>query len=66
MAEKELEVHLTEADLARQLQISEQGLRNNRHLGKGIPYIKLGRAVRYRLSDVERYLAENRVGPTDA
>jgi predicted DNA-binding transcriptional regulator AlpA len=33
--------------------------RNSRWLGTGPKFIKIGRSVRYRLSDVEAYIAEN-------
>jgi predicted DNA-binding transcriptional regulator AlpA len=36
-------------------------LRNERFLGKGIPYIKIGKSVRYRLDDVIEYMEERRV-----
>jgi len=38
-------------------------LRNWRCLGKGPPYLKVGRSVRYRLEDVEAYLDSHRVEP---
>ena len=36
-------------------------LRNHRWLGKGIPYIKIGRTVRYQESEVLAYLDQLRV-----
>ncbi len=33
-----------------------QTLRNDRHKGQGIPYVKYGRLVRYRLQDVIAFL----------
>ena len=36
-------------------------LRNERFLGKGIPYIKIGKSVRYRLDDVIEYMEERRI-----
>ena len=43
------------------LGLSAKTLQNNRSLGTGavISYVKLGGAVRYRLSDLERYIKEN-------
>jgi hypothetical protein len=38
-----------------------QTLRNDRHLGRGIPYFKLGRQVRYSLQDVYRFMEERRI-----
>ena len=34
-------------------------LQKDRVSGGGIPYVKLGRAVRYRLSDIKAYIAKN-------
>jgi len=48
-----------EEQLAKILNQSVQTLRNHRFLGKGLPYIKLGRSVRYLAADVERYLQES-------
>ena len=36
-------------------------LRNDRHLGKGIPYIKVGRSVRYSLSDVIEFMESRKI-----
>lgn len=36
-------------------------LRNERAAGRGIPYIKVGRSVRYSLADVIRYMEERKV-----
>lgn len=43
---------LTERDVARRQNLSVRTLQNRRGAGGGIPYLKLGRSVRYRLSDV--------------
>ena len=40
-----------------------QSLRNDRHMRRGIPYCKIGRSVRYLLSDIQAYLEKNRVDP---
>lgn len=42
---------------------SIQTLRNDRHLRRGCPYLKIGRSVRYLLSDIHNYLAERRIDP---
>ncbi len=38
-------------------------LRNQRHMGKGIPYLKLtgGRAVRYKTADIVQYMEAVRI-----
>ena len=40
-------------------------LRNHRHLGIGIPYIKLKRSIRYKLSDVIGYMENRRIQTED-
>jgi len=51
---------LRTADVAKMLDVSEATLRGWRRLGSGPPYIKVGRAVRYRPEDVERWVEERR------
>jgi hypothetical protein len=38
-------------------------LRNDRHLRRGIPYCKIGKSVRYALSDVIEYMECRRIVP---
>ena len=45
------------------LGISIQTLRNWRHLRKGPCYIKMGRAVRYQLEDLQYYMDKKRIDP---
>lgn len=42
---------------------SVQSLRNDRYLGKGAPYFKVGRAIRYRRGEVLNWLETQRVQP---
>jgi hypothetical protein len=42
---------------------SVQTLRNERHLRKGCPYVKMGRSVRYRVNDLLDYIEKHRVDP---
>jgi hypothetical protein len=46
------EVFLTEQQLAARHQRSVKTLRNDRVSGGYVPFLKIGRSVRYRLSDV--------------
>lgn len=46
------DILLTEAEVARRQSRSIKTLQNQRVSGGGIPFLKLGRSVRYRLSDV--------------
>lgn len=50
---------LTPEQLAEYLQVSTAALANDRYLGKGPRFIKLGGKVRYRRSDVLAHLDEN-------
>lgn len=49
--------HLTEYQLARRWTVTEKKLQADRLKGVGCPFIKIGRAVRYRLEDVLAYEA---------
>ncbi len=54
---------LNENELAALLGYHVQTLRNHRSAGVGIPYVKVGRSVRYQLVDIQEYLAERRITP---
>ena len=45
-------IHLTEAQLAERWQISVRTLQAARVKGSGVPFVRIGRSVRYRLEDV--------------
>jgi excisionase family DNA binding protein len=47
--------------LSELLSIQQSTIEKARVMKSGIPFVRLGRAVRYRLSDVENYLDTNRV-----
>ncbi|MDF2155303.1 helix-turn-helix domain-containing protein [Vibrio sp. CAU 1672] len=55
---------LTPAQLAELLQVTEKTLANQRFQGRGIPFVKIEKAVRYRYTDVESYLALQSVATT--
>ncbi len=52
----------TEPDTAAMLGIGASTLQQLRFRGEGPPYLKIGRAIRYRRSDVERWLEAHTVG----
>jgi excisionase family DNA binding protein len=58
---KDDEAMIDEECLAARLQVSKRTLQDMRVRREGIPFVKVGRLVRYRVADVERYLAERRV-----
>jgi hypothetical protein len=49
-------------ELAPALGITSEALAQDRYRGCGIPYVKLGRRVRYLRADVARYLVTHRTG----
>jgi len=53
--------YLTEKEVQRITQRALPTLRNDRHKGKGIKYIKIGRSVRYSLSDVVDYMEKHKI-----
>jgi len=59
------EVYLTEREVAAITKDALSTLRNNRHVGRGFPYIKRNRSVRYRLSDVIAAMEGSRVDPAE-
>ena len=52
---------LTEAETSIVTARAVQTLRNDRHNRRGIPYIRIGRSIRYSLSDIEAYINKNRI-----
>jgi len=53
--------YLTEKEAANLTGFSLSTLRNHRHLGKGIPYIKAGKSVRYSFADILHFMDSHRV-----
>lgn len=53
----DLERLLSSQEAAKYLGIAEPTLRISRMKGGGIPFIKMGRLVKYRIADIENYLA---------
>jgi hypothetical protein len=47
-----IDQHPTTRDLARRWQVSVKKLENDRWRGGGVPFVRIGAAVRYRLSDI--------------
>lgn len=60
------EILLTTRDLAQRWQVNAGSLANYRSAGRGVPYVKIGGAVRYRLRDVEGFEANCRISTLDA
>jgi len=55
--------YVTEKEVSESTNFSIQTLRNHRHESRGIPYLKIGRSVRYRPADVTAYMEKCFVDP---
>ncbi len=55
--------YITEKMVSESTSLKLPTLRNHRHLGRGIPYIKIGRSVRYDPDDVAAYMESHRIDP---
>ena len=54
---------MDEKEVAQVKRCSVQTLRNHRHLGRGLPYYKEGRSVRYAPHDVAADILKSRIEP---
>ncbi|MCX5814246.1 MAG: helix-turn-helix domain-containing protein [Proteobacteria bacterium] len=54
-------LYRNEREIAKLTGISLSSLRNNRSLKRGLPYIKIGKSIRYNMSDVINYLESHRI-----
>lgn len=59
MTEQQLPKFLKAKDVADWLGISEQALANDRYRGEGVPFVRIGSRIRYRLSDLLAYVEAN-------
>jgi hypothetical protein len=57
--------YLTENEVSRITRRALQTLRNDRHRRRGIPYVKVGRSVRYKLVDVYEFMESRRIETED-
>jgi predicted DNA-binding transcriptional regulator AlpA len=55
---------LDTGDVALRLKVPLETVRSWRYTGRGPRFFKVGRSVRYRPEDVERWLTENAVTPS--
>ena len=62
---KEKIQYLSEKDVAEMTKLSLSTLRSYRCLGKEPPYLKVGKAVRYRESDIVRFMERCQIEPWD-
>jgi predicted DNA-binding transcriptional regulator AlpA len=58
--------YLNEKQVAEMTGRSLSTLRNERSFGRGIPYSKVGRSVRYSLADVVKFMEGCKIETTDS
>jgi hypothetical protein len=58
-----MEETLIDKIAAKKIGVAVQTLRNWRHQRRGPAYLKLGRSVRYRLDDLNKFMENNRIDP---
>lgn len=54
---------LTEQEVAELMKCSLAKLQKDRHLRKGIPFVKHGSQVRYKLTDISKFIEHNTYHP---
>ena len=62
MAQINDKILLTEDEVSKLFNINKHTLQRERFNGTGIPYVKLGRRVRYKIEDIEKYIKANTIG----
>ncbi len=58
---KESDVFLSETELSQRWHVSTRMLQQTRWKGTGCAYVKIGRIVRYRMSDIRTYEASRTI-----
>ena len=53
---------LSEKEVENIYKINARTLQRERTVGTGIPYVKLGKRVRYKKGDVEKYITKHTIG----
>lgn len=57
----DLPLLMTTAEVAGFIRASKESLDQDRYLGRGLPYVRIGRKIRYRREDVLQYLSDNTI-----
>ena len=55
------QILVNEHKAAKRTDQAVQTLRNDRHNRRGLPYVKLGRSVRYAVVDIDSYIKSHRI-----
>lgn len=59
------ERYITEKEVSKRIEVSLAKLRNDRYLGRGLPYYKFGNTVRYSASDIKAFMDAHRIETQD-
>jgi hypothetical protein len=59
----QIPILLTTDDVAKATGRAKQTLVNDRHKGRGLPYVRIGSSIRYLMSDIENLIRQNRIVP---
>ena len=62
LAQIKEKILLTEDEVSKLFNINKHTLQRERFNGTGIPYVKLGRRVRYKVEDIQKYIERNTIG----
>lgn len=57
---------LNERQVSEMTSIPLQTLRNNRFMRKGMSYVKIGRSIRYEVSDIVDFMQSHKIQTEDA
>ena len=57
--------YVTEKEVSKRIEVSLSKLRNDRHLGRGLPYYKFGNNVRYAARDIKDFMDAHRIETQD-
>lgn len=60
--EQRIDRLMDQKEAAQLLGMSEAWFEMNRFKRTGLPYVKIGRAIRYRESDIQKYISDHIVG----
>ncbi len=60
-----MQVYLAPKEVANMIGRAAQTLANDRHKCQGLPYIRIGRSIRYLLSDISYFMDMHRVIPAN-
>jgi len=63
MTDSKTPILLTEQEVSRLTSIPLNTLRGDRFKRQGFSYVKKGRSIRYRLSDIQDYLEQHTIHP---